>query len=291
MPELDLDKITVSTANSPAELMDWYDHLMTMEPATRSPIQEWAFRGQPQTYGNLAHSFQRVFHNNKSISAALLIESKLIEAFRKHYNTLPEKTSSMPIPNAIDKGFDLKCLSVMQHYGVPTRLLDWTSEFWTAVYFACAGYPGEDAELWYFDRGIFSDQGKYLPGLEVLRGNAARNNAFEPLVLSERHKTIIFEFDPRHSPRMIRQMALHTVSTGVFADHAELLYDLFGKQDEISGEGMGLYRIIISKGCKEKTLKFLDEDKNVNASIIFPDVEGLGRFLRWQLDSLLTTLF
>lgn len=49
-------------------------------------------------------------------------------------------------------------------------------------------------------------------------------------------------------------------------------------------------RFVIACACKEKALRFLDEHKGVTASSIFPDVEGLGRFLRWHLDSLLTTL-
>ena len=47
---------------------------------------------------------------------------------------------------------------MMQHYGVPTRLLDWTSDFWTAVYFVCAGDPPKEAELWLYNRDIFNDQ-------------------------------------------------------------------------------------------------------------------------------------
>jgi hypothetical protein len=34
----------------------------------------------------------------------------------------------------------------------------------------------------------------------------------------------------------------------------------------------------------------LADHRNVTASTIFPDVVGLGRFLRWHLDSLRTML-
>ena len=50
-------------------------------------------------------------------------------------------------------------------------------------------------------------------------------------------------------------------------------------------------RVLIASECKEKTLRFLSEQKQVNAGTIFPDVEGLGKFLHWHLQSLLTTLF
>jgi len=57
-----------------------------------------------------------------------------------------------------------------------------------------------------------------------------------------------------------------------------------------SPTSLGTYSLGTSTTCKEKALRFLDEHKGITASSLFPDVEGLGRFLRWHLDSLLTTL-
>jgi len=49
-------------------------------------------------------------------------------------------------------------------------------------------------------------------------------------------------------------------------------------------------RVLIAAGCKEKALRFLEEQRRVTAGTIFPDVEGLGKFLHWHLESLVTTL-
>lgn len=43
-------------------------------------------------------------------------------------------------------------LAEMQHYGVPTRLLDWTESFVHALAFALQGYASALAELWANDR-------------------------------------------------------------------------------------------------------------------------------------------
>jgi len=100
----------------------------------------------------------------------------------------------------------------------------------------------------------------------------------------------IIELDPKLTPRMTQQMAHHTVADGVFADHAPLLFELQKAYHPPSSDPTPrLQRVIIEKGCKEKALKFL-EGEGKTASEIFPDIEGLGRFLRWHLDSLLTTL-
>ena len=49
-----------------------------------------------------------------------------------------------------------------------------------------------------------------------------------------------------------------------------------------------VHRTLIDGACKSKALQFLAESLAITASAIFPDVVGLGRFLRWQFDSLRT---
>lgn len=285
---MDLEEITQSSVSSPSELIDLEESLITFGASAF----QWAFRGQPRTFGTLAPSFQRVFGNRKSVRTAHLIEKNLIKAFRDHYGMLVERPRNMPAPSAIGYNLDLRCLSVMQHYGVPTRLLDWTSDFWIAVYFACTGDPNEDGELWFYDRSIFDHQNDWLPGIGMLRDNTSNSSPPppEPEILNNQEINLVFELAPMLTPRMTTQNAHHTISTDVFADHAPLIFALYQKNSVDPSDTKGLRRIIIAKGCKEKTLRFLDEHQNVTASTVFPDVEGLGRFLRWQLDSLLTTL-
>lgn len=42
-------------------------------------------------------------------------------------------------------------LTLMQHFGIPTRLLDWTSNLLVALYFACVEYKEEDGALFVLD--------------------------------------------------------------------------------------------------------------------------------------------
>jgi len=50
-------------------------------------------------------------------------------------------------------------LMILRHYGVPTRLLDWSGSPYVAAYFASAGHDGEDGELWAFDRPFYQIKG------------------------------------------------------------------------------------------------------------------------------------
>lgn len=291
LTEQELSAITRGPLKSVAELIDVADLW------NNSIGYQWAFRGQPRPYSALIPSFQRQFTIH-SFGTAKIIEDRLIKAFREHYAALHDLGADMPKPERLREGFDLRCLSVMQHYEIPTRLLDWTANCWAATYFASASDPTEHAELWVYDRRIFESQRALRPELNALIGNSELN---EPLFLGVAGPHAIVELDPRISPRMREQLAHHTVSSNVFADHARLLFDLIrglGFDENPPTDGIPLdadqlpfVRFLIDSSCKGKILQFLAEEKNITASTVFPDVVGLGRFLRWQFDSLRTMLF
>lgn len=281
---MDLGSITGPIVGSVAELIDLRD--TWKPPGSQAPLQRLAFRGQPREFGTLVPSFQRQF-SRQSHGAASLIEGRLVSAFREHYAALKDRSHDMPDPRQIAEGYDLRCLSVMQHYEIPTRLLDWTSDYWTAVYFACASEPGSTAELWYYDRQLFDAQRASDPSLQTLVVPGLDPQR-EPPILYKRGENLIVELDPQLTPRMLQQFGHHTVSTNAFADHAPLIADLHRSLATTADQGVGLRRILIESSCKSNALQFLAQEMKITASTIFPDVVGLGRFLRWQFDSLRT---
>ena len=282
---MNLNDLTSGPVLSVAELIDQAE---SQDGQAKILGRRWAYRGQPKDYGSLTPSFQREF-SRQSYGTAEVIERKLIDAFRQHYAALGDRSMDMPLPDQIGVGYDLRCLSVMQHYEIPTRLLDWTSEYWTAVYFACASQPGQKAELWYYDRAMFDGQRVEDSSLQSLVDRSKKPPA-EPTLLTKRGDNAIIELDPQITPRMERQFAHHTVSTNIFTDHAPLL---FAQQNSAAPQGDSpncFRRILIDGNCKSKALQYLAEHKGITAGTIFPDVVGLGRYLRWQFDSLRTML-
>ena len=272
---------------SVAEFIDLREQL-EQRNTSAPPSGRWAYRGQPRDFGSLTPSFQRQF-SKQSSGTAQIIEANLIEAFRKHYAALRDRSKDMPLPEQIAPGHDLRCLSVMQHYEIPTRLLDWTADFWTALYFACSNDPGNNAELWFYERKLFAQQRASHVSLEALM-DPSPNPPAEPQLLSNSDGMIV-ELDPQISPRMREQFAHHTVSTDVFSDHARLLQKLDTESPSPDGNSpRRVHRVLIDASCKGKALQFLDGTMRVNAGTIFPDVVGLGRFLRWHFDSLRTMM-
>jgi FRG domain len=283
---MDINNITTSVITTVAELIDQAELFNSY--SSNSTPRTFAFRGQPQEFKTLAPSFGRQF-SLQSVGTAEIIERRLIDEFRSHYAGLDDRSSDMPLPGQIGSDHDLRCLSVMQHYEIPTRLLDWTSSFWTAVYFACASDPSSTAELWYYDRALFQAQRTENPDLATLMDRSTQPPK-EPPFIGSRGSPLIVELDPQITPRMKQQLAHHTVTTSVFSDHALLLYELASVAQQHGADDQCFRRLVINPSCKSKALQLLAEHRNITASTIFPDVVGLGRFLRWQFESLRTML-
>lgn len=284
---MEITDITIGTLDSVADLIDLAESLE--QDITRPWAKRFAFRGQAREFGTLTPSFRRQFPRDSAGTAAI-IERRLIDAFREHYAKLRDRSADMPTAEQIGPNYDLRCLSVMQHYEIPTRLLDWTSDFWTAIYFACASEPAENAELWLYDRSLFDAPTTRDPALTTLL-DASSAPPPEPEFLSRRGDSLLVELDPKLTPRMREQAGHHTVSADVFADHAPLLLALVEAAGLEGDVDPPFKRIIINSSCKGKALQFLAEHQGITASTIFPDVVGLGRFLRWQFESLRTMMF
>jgi hypothetical protein len=111
--------------------------LTTVEDAIRvgTDLRHCWFRGHPKVFGELLPGVQREPYS----SARPEIEFWAGQRFR-----LRAPSFSADLPRWDDY---VSWLLLMQHYGVPTRLLDWTENILVGLYFALES-PNDDGELW-----------------------------------------------------------------------------------------------------------------------------------------------
>lgn len=104
----------------------------------------WIFRGLRTVDHNLTSSLERACKSyNRNIKEhGCVIEDILLREFKRRIHQYESH-----LPASEDT---IEWLSLMQHYGAPTRLIDWTYSAYVALYFSLRGYNENDSDhvLW-----------------------------------------------------------------------------------------------------------------------------------------------
>lgn len=143
---------------------------------------------------------------------------------------------------------DWMVLWLAQHHGVPTRLLDWTRSPLVATYFAVESSNDRDAAVWVI-WGFDSEE-------------AAPASPFDVTTMMKVSPLAI-------TPRVQAQSSVFTVHP----DGRDVR--TFLKQ------GDRVQKFIIPRNKRRYMRRQLDF-LGVNRSTIFPDLDGLGTWLRWR---------
>jgi hypothetical protein len=172
---------------------------------------------------------------------------------------------------------------LMQHYGVPTRLLDWTENALIAIYFAVENHPATfDAALWVLDptwlnrklrKGIegamlpdWEEAQSYLPELEA---------AFEGKKVTA---TLPAAMEPPHVDRRLSAQSSRFV---IFGTTRDLMRIKAAGRRFVRQRRVGMLRI------PKENVKAIQTDLGhygITAASVFPDLSGLSQELcrKWE---------
>lgn len=169
-------------------------------------------------------------------------------------------------------------LFAMQHHGLPTRLLDWTTTFSAALYFALRPYLSvrnvpevktllRQPCVWILDPFELNRSAQRDPAIANpyvdLDGTYQENFIEESKDIGAR---VIAINPPQHTPRQSAQRSVFTL-------HA----DLFTPLNEVAS---GIARkFTVPVGAAQDAVSFLGL-AGVNEFAIFPDLDGLARHLK-----------
>ncbi len=224
---------------------------------------DYAFRGMPDKAYRLYNRFTREIAKDNDL------EYHLLRNFRKYAQ----------VSNTEALSSDWRTMTIGQHYGLPTRLLDWTYSPFVAIHFATAELDkfNKDGIIWMVDfvkvnaslpdplRSELKEVGSNTFTIEMLEEAMPSIQDFDKLT---RENLVLFFEPPSLDNRIINQYAFFSVMSR--AD---------GQLDAWLRKHPDYYkRIIIPSDLKWEIRDKLDQ-ANINERLLFPGLDGLASWL------------
>ena len=170
-------------------------------------------------------------------------------------------------------------LSLAQHHGLPTRLLDWTFSPYVALHFATddPSLFDDDGSIWCVDyvaahrhlprrlRRMLDDESADVFTAEMLAGAAGTLEELDSLA---KEPFLLFMDPPSLDERIVNQFALFSLLSSA----SIRLEDWIERRPDL------VRRIVLPAGLKWEVRDKLDQ-ANVTERVLFPGLDGLSRWL------------
>jgi hypothetical protein len=142
--------MTVPGVVNASTLKEFTELIEALKPSMDAPV---LFRGCGKATYTLLPSLYR-HPKKKDVAELIELEGSILTRFRHRSIPYQERPP----------GGDWELLFLMQHFGVPTRLLDWTENPFIALYFAITSAENsrikgafiEDAAVWILDTKLWN---------------------------------------------------------------------------------------------------------------------------------------
>jgi hypothetical protein len=250
----------IDTIGSWRELDDALgDRSWFRDPARVNPAV--VFRGLGSARYRNVHSLSRLQGDYARL------ERHLLRSFRKYAHR------HAPGPSTWD------WLSLAQHHGLPTRLLDWTYSPLIALHFATLGPPHESAVLWEVDcqgvherlpaplREALREEGARVFTTDLLDEHAPSLRALD--ALGEEEPFLLFFEPPSLDERIVTQAAVLSVAS----DPHLQVDDWLAEHEDVRRAWR------IPPEVKPEVRARLDQ-ANITERVLLPELDGLAAWLR-----------
>jgi hypothetical protein len=233
--------------------------------------------------GKISHKLIPTLYRHKRsrvIEDFLLLEKKLLSRFRQR--SIP--FHSRPLTDEWD------WLFLMQHFGVPTRLLDWSESPLMALFFAVTSAPhkigksgrpvfGGDACVWLLNPAQWNKRSvdlKSFPGF-VLTTDDSYASGYKPVANVTMMKPFpIALYGSHNSQRIVAQRGVF-VCFGMDTRPMEAVY----RSENFPADCM--MKVILRRGRLPSIYEAIRR-QGITDSVVFPDLDGLAREIKREYE-------
>lgn len=254
-------------------LEEYISFIEQLRPSRNSPL--W-YRGCGKVSHPLKPSLYR-HSSSKTIEDLMNLEKQLMARFQQR---------SIPFHTRPPTNDPWEWLFLMQHYGVPTRLLDWTESPLMALFFAVTSAPHKlgssgnpvfnaAAAVWILDPAQWNKSAIDLKSFtgSVLTTDDPNVNAYKPVGDVKTMKPFpISIYGAHNSQRIVAQRGVFVC----FGKDTRPMETIFARE-KLPSEC--LLRLVVKRGSLPSVHEALRRHGHTD-SVVFPDLEGLAREIK-----------
>ncbi len=255
------------------EVKTW-EQLLNLYIKDYSTVGTWAFRGQSNIWP-LKTSLERALNSFCiDLENAKIKELGLLRRFQRQYSHFQQ---SQP-----DKEDYWQWFSIMQHYGCPTRFLDFTYSFFIAAYFSIYKCEKESKPcIWVINRELIINEYLSICSNEVkelrLNDDHIKYKSTMLAILKENIKAVI-DVNPFYlNERLVLQQGLFLIPIDITSSFEANILDEF--QNENIKNIIHLVKIQFDI---EQLIHAIGQlhSMNIRYSTLFPGLGGFSEYLR-----------
>ncbi len=246
------------------------------------PKNEWVFRGDPASCKLQTYLERACARADVPLQRAAGIENEMIREFQRVYDGDDRD---------LVRNDTLYCLSLMQHHGAPTRLLDWTYSPFVAAYFALQkayddkrndGRSPIKCTVWCLNTDWCKDEAKRIAGGYLINGRnddrSRTDETFVPLYMRG-YFTLVFLENPLGMHIRLRSQQ------GVFLCPGNVSVPFEDNFEQYQGRKENLFSIPCEFDNTDKLLDALGELRRMNIfrETLFPGLDGFAQSMKYRL--------
>lgn len=264
----------------------------------KNPVaNNFIFRGMENREYHLLPGIFRKSINKDEETGQVMINDKYLEygtekGILKHFIQEASAYINEPVINNYGRWAE-----IAQHYGTPTRFLDWTTNPLVALYFACESNSKDDAVVWVCHQANYNETEKAIDE-ERLSDNKLRMELINELIeygaKREKEKTNLPQFPILYRPyfrdsRMSSQCSYFMVwgmkqkaLDEMINDENYMQYVDLQENKEIEYTTLMFsqffFKFYIHASDKQNIMRELNL-MGINAKTLFPGLDGIGRYI------------